>query len=381
MNENRKLASVRKIDRIEQITRKDGQTPKCELAVIGGWKAMVSKSDNFKEGDLVIFAEPDSVFPEKPEWEFLKGCQYTIKPRKYNNMTNSAGESVISQGLVLKLSVLPSGFVYNEGNDVTSALGITHRPEADVERSDEFTGKSVRKLTWVPFYDKMMRFKWFRKLSLPEKTKGGFPSEVSKTDEERIQNCARITDAETLWTATEKVDGQSGTFLLKKVGRTFFGKPKYEFIMCSRNHRVGKDSGTSYAAMAAKYNIEEALKKIIGSNQWVCIQGECAGPGIQKNRQGLSENHLFCFNLIYPTGRMDTVTAKNIAESVGLEWVPVLETGINLKGIDPESLLKAANGKSALNKDRMREGIVFRGETLNLSFKAVSPEYLVAHDA
>lgn len=390
MNTERKLVTVRKIDSIEQITRKDGQTPKCEIAVLGGWKAMVMKDDNFKPGELVVFAETDSVFPVEARWSFLEKCNYTIKTRKHNNMMNSFGEPIMSQGLVLKLDVLGSGN-WAEGDDVTEKLGVTHAPEAEdpedqFSNNAEFETSSKPRLKWVPGYNKLMRYQWFRKLSLPRKPDKGFPKEVSKTDEERVQNLPTIMQSDTTWTLTEKVDGTSSTFMLKRTGaslfaRLFLGAKKFEFIVCTRNHPVGSNGGGVQWVMAKKYKVREAMEKLIGNNKWICLQGESAGPKIQKNPLALKENVLYIFNFITPTGRLKSVDGKSLLEPYGINWVPILETGVNLKDKTAADLLNMANGMSAINPERRREGIVFRAENpnCNLSFKAVSPIYEDSH--
>ena len=72
--------------------------------------------------------------------------------------------------------------------------------------------------------------------------------------------------------------------------------------------------------------------------------------------------------------------AKEMVEEVGLEFVPIVMAGV-IFGEDAteEMVLKYADGYSLLNPKKRREGIVFRSEKegLDLSFKAVSPEYLL----
>ena len=391
MNENRILVSVKKIDKIEPLTLKStGETARSVLAFIGGWKATVGANE-FNVGDLVVFAEPDSIFPVEERWSFLERHKYRIKTQKYGNLIRPNGEAVVSQGLILSISVLPEGNTYKEGDDVTKVLGVTHAPEQD---EDEFAdnaefgkdkAKVVRFKKWMPakMFNTLMRYDWFRKMAIPPKEFKGFVREVSKTDEERIQNCGDIVNADTVWTLTEKVDGMSSTYRLKKRPRNLsnrlFGTYKYDFAVCSRNNRLNNPDNSAYWAMAEKYKIADALKKIIGNNDWVAIQGEVSGPRCNGNRQGLQTNRLFVFNLYYPTGRVKSVEAAEIIKNIGLEWVPIIATGVDLHGKTEEDLLNMANGKSALNPDKMREGIVFRAENqdMDLSFKAVSPEYLL----
>jgi hypothetical protein len=391
MNENRVLVAVKQITAIEPLTVKSGEIARTELAHIGGWRATVQK-DEFKVGDVVVFAEPDSIFPPDERWSFLERRKWAIKTQRYGNLLTANGECVISQGLILPLSVLPDGTSHEIGTDVTKVLGVVHAPEADnddeFEDNAEFTTKDKVKLKWLPkgLFDKLMRYKWFRNFVLPHKEKGGFVPEVSKTDEERIQNCGSIVEADTLWTATEKVDGTSSTFRLKKIATPWYkrmlGKQNFDFAVCTRNNRVGNPSASSIQwVLAKKYNLMNVMKHIIGKYQWVAIQGEAVGPKIQKNRQGLTENKLLVFNLIYPDGRRKTVESAELLKKFGVEWVPIIAAHLDLHGKTEEDLLKMADGVSALNPDRLREGIVFRAENpnMNLSFKAVSPEYALKH--
>ena len=98
---------------------------------------------------------------------------------------------------------------------------------------------------------------------------------------------------------SEKLDGTSSTYTLRKKG-----KNKFEFLVCSRNvvqatpDRKCFYETNVYWEMAKKYNIEEALKSLIGDNEWITLQGETIGPDIQKNKYELKERELRCFNLI-----------------------------------------------------------------------------------
>ena len=61
----RKLASIQRIKSLEPIEGKD----RIELCTILGWDVIVQKGE-FKEGDLVVYCEYDTVLPIKPEFEF-----------------------------------------------------------------------------------------------------------------------------------------------------------------------------------------------------------------------------------------------------------------------------------------------------------------------
>lgn len=363
----RKLASIRLIQGVEPIAGKD----RVELATVDGWTCMVSKADGFKHGDKCVFCEPDSVFPQTEQWEFLRKYNFRIKTQKFKD---GNGLPVYSQGLVLPLTTPQIAALkeINVGDDVTSLLGITqYEPPMDKERNVSNTTKR--------HYPKwLMRHAWFRKLVAPRKQNVDFPSFISKTDEERIQNCPDILGQDLRWVATEKVDGQSGTFVVLRRNSLFF--KRYEFIVCSRNLRIPKPDGRSYWVVAEKYGICKGLTQWLEDHKqyrWVALQGECIGPDVQGNKYKVREYDLFVFNFITPEGRRDSLTAKAEVERMGMKFVPVLSENESLMGKTVNDVLNMANGKSVLNPDALREGIVFReAKAGRLSFKAVSPEFL-----
>lgn len=358
----RALAHIEEINSIIPIEGKD----RIVLATVLGWTVIVQK--DFKVGDKVVFAEIDSVFPEKPEFEFLRSKKFRIKTMKM------AG--VISQGIVFPLSILPEG-EYNIGDDVTEILGITqYEPTMDKEEVDTENNKTPAK----KYPEFLMRMAWFRKLVLPKKQAKGFPSFISKTDETRIQNAPFYLNIDCKWIATEKVDGQSGSFTLQRVkGKHFWNKDTYDFAVCSRNLRKWKKDTSSFWSVAEKYNIEEVLHKLIGDNEWVAIQGECVASNVQGNKYHVTEPDLYIFNLIYPSGRVGSVEAKKIVNDLGLKFVPILSEDAPIKGMTVPEVLEYATGKSQLY-DTLREGIVFRSEDGKQSFKAVSPEFLLKNN-
>ena len=258
--------------------------------------------------------------------------------------------------------------IFNLGDDVTEILGIKqYEPTMD---DDKEVTSSQHKKKYPKF---LMRFKWFRSLVLPKKTKGGFPSFISKTDEERIQNMPWILKGKQEWIATEKIDGQSGTFALVKHKGWF--RTTYEYIVCSRNLRLNSKDNSSYWQVSDKYQIENALHNMIGDREWIAIQGECIGPKIQKNKYGVKDCDLYVFNLIYPSGRVGSKLARSVCENKGLNFVPIVDEHVILPDTVDE-VLAYAHGKSQL-ADTLREGIVFRTKDGKQSFKAVDPEFLM----
>lgn len=221
-----------------------------------------------------------------------------------------------------------------------------------------------------------------------KKDKRGWPAWVTKTDEERCQNLPQLFPGDsTKWIVTEKIDGTSTTFTIKR--KSF---NKYDFYVCSRNvcfdtpEKVEKcfyDTNI-YLEMAYKYNVEAVLKEILfdyDKLEFVTLQGETYGEGVQKRNYSIKDRDFVAFNLIYgfkdgKKERLNTRDMKIILDKYKIPSVPILDT-ITLPETC-EELLTYAEGNSVLD-GKMREGIVLRTEDGVNSFKAVSNEYLLKY--
>jgi len=360
----RKLASVQQIVAIRSIPNADA----IEVATVLGWECVIAKKDGFKIGDRVVYIEIDSILPEKPEYEFLRDRKFRVRTIRLRGQ--------VSQGLVLPIGVLPkrkNG--YREDEDVTEIMGVVkYDPQALIEERLAAEQAAREKNRIKKF---LSHYSWFRRLF--GRQRGGFPKFIHKTDEDRIQLFPHICkeQAQTPFQVTEKLDGQSGTwFLVRHKG--LFGD-KFSFGVCSRKLLLNRPDNSSYWEIAKKYNMEKVLKNIIGNYSFVAIQGEICGPGIQSNKYGLQERDMWAFNLVYPDGMRENITAKNILEQEGIRFVPNVADEFYLCPTI-EQMLKYSNGKAQLNvKDTLREGVVIRNYQKGISFKVVSPEFLLKY--
>ena len=265
----RKLASVQIIKNLEPIEDRD----RIELATVEGWKVIVGKGD-FHIGDLCIYIEIDSVLPDRPEFEQAR--------KRSNRIRTMKMAGVYSQGIVYPTSILPTG-VYHEGDDVTELLGIT--------KYDEYAGEEPKVGVSKKQYNKFQLF-WYKLFGFPQKKKGGFSSLVSKTDEVRIQNIPEALQNKEPVIITEKVDGCSMTVTLEN---SFFSN---KFNVYSRNLKVGKDNSHYWRAVEM-YDLQDRMELMLEENggKWIAIQGEVAGPSIQKNPYQLKDIDFFVFNI------------------------------------------------------------------------------------
>jgi len=327
-----------------------------------GWQVIVQK-DQIRIGDKVVYIEIDSVLPDREEFNFLK--DHRIKTMKM------AG--VRSEGICFPMSILTNSN-YDVGQDVTDDLGIKqYEKTMDIERENTSAKTNKR----YPRF--LMRSKLFRKLILSKKLQKGFPEFVNKTDETRVQNAPFFLDLDMKWVETEKIDGQSGTFALyRHKSKIPFVKDKFEYIVCSRNLRIFKKDNSTYWNVSDRYDIKNALMKIIGRQDWVAIQGECIAPGVQGNKYHVDTPDLYVFNVIYPCGRLPSSDAKESIESLGMKFVPIVNSNTELpKTVD--DILDHVTHNSQLH-NTLREGSVFRSVDGKLSFKAVSPKFLMKHN-
>lgn len=404
----RKLASVQRILEVQDIEGKD----RIGLATVLGWHVIVNKAE-VKAGDLAVYFEIDSVLDKSnPVFAFMEKRNYRVKTLKM------AG--VVSQGLVMPLSAFPMLSNVKEGDDVTEALKVVKfevNDEIEVVVRANKKDRLIKKLvSFVPspirrVLNKTVNFIKYSVLGIPQFAPfTGFPTEVNKTDEVRLQAVPEMidrvaevdrNDCEGLY-ITEKVDGASGTFLLrsKPYGRLLgflaryglWQKESYDYIVCSRN-RVAVP-GSSYDILSKRHNIKKCLMECLQKVRekynfdYICIQGEVLGPKVQANKYGLKELELRAFNLIAGSyissdeyiSKMSDDDIKKIFSKYGIKTVPVLADNAYFRSIKTvDDWVEYATGKSVLY-DGPREGIVVRNYVGDrFSFKVINPEFLLKY--
>lgn len=402
----RELAYTVTIDKILPIEGAD----RVEQAVVGGWHIMVRKGQ-FEPGSAAIYFEIDSKVPEIEPFKFLEAKHYKVKTQKYFKGT------VISQGLLMAaedfgwtIQIEPLGGVRteviiddegkahysdDESRFLTEKLGVTYavdedntRKAASADKYKKMAQRNGKLFSHQPFRWLMKR-DWGKKLLFlffgkKRDKRGAWPSWIKKTDEERVQNMPWILENKNPWIATEKIDGTSTTFAIKRGKKPF---EKDEFYICSRNvvfdtPEKGCYYDTNvYTEMAEKYNIKEVLTTLLSlfpCADYIIIQGETYGAGIQKRDYSKKDHDFMAFNLIMShTGRWNTVDMEELLKKYNIPCVPIVDNNFILPDT-VEELLDYATGNSVVD-GKMREGIVFRSLDGSQSFKAVSNEFLLKY--
>ncbi len=330
----RKLASIQRVESIDAIDGAD----RIMKARVMGWDVVVKRGE-FAPGDRCVFFEIDSLLPADRPWaEFMRPRGFRVKTAKLRG--------VLSQGLALPLDVLAEDRRALEvGAEVTAELGVT-KFEPVLPSSGDIAGP--------------------------------FPGAVPKTDEIRLQSAPGVLEelAGHDFYVTVKCDGTSATYF----------KHEGELVVCSRNWAMRRGPSAQWQ-LAERHGLAERLP------EGMAVQAELCGPGIQKNRLGLTRHELFVFSA-FDARRgaylsLDEVRA--LAERLGLAMVPIER---EVRGDEArvfahtlEGYLAMANGTYAGTKNR-REGIVVRplverpSATLGgrLSFKVISNEFLLKEE-
>ena len=351
----RKMATIRRIDDIRPIPDADA----IECAVVGGWTVVVKKGD-FRVGELAVYCEIDSWVPTNIAPFLSKGQE----PRKFEGIRGERLRTVrlrgqLSQGLLLKTEpfsydtnkcMLPQAGGENEKGDSGYPL---------VELGDD-----VSDLLGIIKYEPPIP------AQLAGEVKGPFPGVVPKTDQERIQNLSNelaVWQSEAdFWEVTEKLDGSSMTVY----------RFNSEFGVCSRNLDLKRNNDNSLWKAAGTQALEEILADYAQHN--IALQGELVGEGIQGNPYKKKGQHFFLFDVyLIDEGRYMTPAERHkFIRETGVSHVPIIDRGgIIQQGMD--SIIAGAEGKSLLNEQTEREGLVFKRCDGTASFKAISNRFLI----
>lgn len=327
----RKMATIRRIDAVHPIVGADT----IEAAVVGGWTCVVKKGE-YRAGDLAVYCEIDSWIPTEIAPFLSKGKE----PREFEGIRGERLRTVklrgqLSQGLLLPWTV------GGEGMDVSEQLGIV---KYDVPINAQLAGIA----------------------------RGGFPSQIPKTDQERVQNLTEEIRAGQglVFEVTEKLEGSSMT--VYRIGGTFG--------VCSRNLDLLRDENNAFWKAAIDDDIEAKTKGLAGD---YAIQGELIGPGIQGNIYKLKKPEFRVFDVYHITSGqyVEPHARRAFVDGMGLLHVPVMaNTHVLCQNV--EELIKMADAKSVMGDivGPWREGIVFKQVGGGMTFKVISNKYLLGQN-
>jgi hypothetical protein len=409
--DGRKLVTIREISAIDDIPGAD----LIKVAQVEGWKVVV-KAGEFQPGDYCVFFEVDSFLPlDDPRYSFLEKNKIT-----WNGIVGARLKTIrlrkqLSQGLALPIKSFP---------ELTPFL-----QEPDL-RSMNFTAQ-------------LGIMKWEKVLTGGQnaQAKGGFPSFLRKSDQERAQNMGNeifglgtfefgglllgkepvsdeqiaLMPLDALSRACEagrmvqleghyyhvkgpalplatyevslKMDGSSMTVFSVQDADDVPEK----YGVCSRNLELkldGEDADRSAFVKVGK----EIISLLEDMDFNVALQGELMGPGIQGNREGFKEPQFFIYNIfdiathefMTPIQRKVWIsnavtTATNLLGKPELiQHVPVLHENVSLLELGITNMDELlAFAVGPSLKHPVREGLVFKATDGRHQFKVISNQFLL----
>jgi len=325
-----KLATIEKIHSIQPHFNAD----KLEVGKVKEWPVVIKKGE-YKDGDLVVFIQIDSIVPfTNPYFAFLEKQKYRIWNAKFRGAP--------SQGLVCPITILP----YKVGDIIAPAIPTD---EGTILFTNYKEGEDVTEVLGITKYEKGLD------ATICGDAKGSFPTNlISITDEDNLLNYAEVLnelDGLECY-ITVKADGSSMT--------TFYNNG--EVGVCSR--RLEQKEGTGFWKIADKYNLPQKLKDW---NKNIAIQAEACGGKIQGNPLGLVEQAMFVFNIKeHDTGKWyGWEEIKNTCAFLGIPPVQIInEPFVFDKAIHTVAYLQDLANKvtytTATGQIKKGEGIVLR---------------------
>ncbi len=317
---------------------------KLDVCNILGFKC-VTKRDQFKNGDRVVYVRPDTVFP-LADWaaEYRKYSPKRIKAIKLR------GEW--SEGVIIPFEALPadiSAQLVNAalGDEISEIIGVTHyEPPAPQDLS----------------------------------AKGGLPMGIPKTDEERFENMKYLPYGDIV-DIQLKIDGQSCSYYYNFETKEFgvLGRSleiKYRYI----DEETGLEviGNNRYVENVALYDIETKLRAYGEKEQLsLTIRGESYGAGLQghehnphaKMNKGWAMFSVFLIKEHEYANKGHRYYFKTVAEELGLPIAPMIEENVELT---PELVQKYSVGITQLN-GKAFEGVVIKTDAD--TFKIINKSY------
>lgn len=390
-----------------------------EMAQVLDWHVVVRKNQ-FKVGDLAVYVEMDSIFPDtlpeeyreemtnlvneltklnrnrnknKEQLEVVKArieelkkfnphpATEILRSRKFKvRCVNYVVFNIISQGILFNISELLSPYnYYSEGQDVTEELGIKQIIE-DPEEAGVYEEAKINNPILRTLNKKLMKYAFYRRLrmaliNLDDTWLPFFPSKSDEKNAQAVFTRMKTNYGDKVWVVTEKLEGQNISAHIRLF--RFLGGllTISKFGVCSHVRSIPKGERSQFWGTINQLDYKAKMKKI-GRNLF--IRGEHIGPKIQSNIYALEETDVYLFD-VYNIDNKEPMTydeMKEFCTTHDFKMVPVIDDRFKLPETVGE-LLEYSNGFSKLKDDVLREGIVIRlRDNPNVSFKVRSPKYL-----
>ncbi|KAF7560867.1 hypothetical protein G7046_g3281 [Stylonectria norvegica] len=375
----RKLVTVRKVTSLTPIPGAD----RIQIATVDGWACVVKVGD-FKEGDLGLYFEIDSLLPASDKrWAFLAEKRSFKKPVEDIRVKTIKIRKVLSQGLLVPL------------HDFPEVVEILDRRPSE--------GASADGLPHDLSFEEVLGVRKYEKPAVEFLASGvndflaEYPDFVPKTDQERVQNIPSVFNdwADAVFQETTKMDGSSMTVYFLRSdhplyallpplppGSTSSALSNGRVGVCSRNRDIGETTKSMplFWATALALELPATLNSL---NRSIAIQGELCGASIQGNFEGFpADATAFFLFAVWDVDAQRYLPPREVHEvwapRLGVQHAPVAGyRPLREMASSVAALVARADGKGI--NGRKREGIVLKHVDGAFSFKAISNSYLLKH--
>jgi len=368
--------SVCYVGRVTEIKPIDG-ADNIELAVVGGWNAIVKKGAQ-TVGEHVVIMTTDAVVPV----EISDSIGVTGYLRKGQRVRTVKLRGVYSECLIVSLASLPQmkeryasgiGYFWEEGDDLMEKLAI-FKYEAPVRQVQLSSGRKVK-------YRNNPNFGVYYK----------FPN---------LKNVAGMFTNDDIVHISRKLHGTNARYgIVKKTKLSLIDRVKkffrladklvgYEYVYGSHNVEKGSDSQGFYSTdvwrtVAERYDIKNKLRKhalhLLDCNELgsgIVIYGEIYGAGIQTNYDyGLTDIEFAGFDVVVSGKYESVMMADWMLSQLDLPIVETLHVGKWSQEVQDEFVFNNV----ILGTKVPHEGIVIKhvsGERNRIA-KVINPDYLI----
>lgn len=364
MENNNSVCYVGRVTEVKAIEGADN----IELAVVGGWNAIVKKGE-LNQDSLVVVATTDAVIPQ----ELSDKIGVTNYLRKGQRVRTVKLRGVYSECLIIPITHIKASSI-KEGVDLMGELGI-HKYEPPVKQVQLASGRKFK-------YHQNPNFHVYYKFPNMKNV----PDMFNEDDDVCITRKLHGTNARYGIVRKKKLS------ILDKI-KGWFGNQwvGYEYVYGSHNVEKGSDSQGFYDSdvwktIAEKYQIRERLWRHVKDTfdpndvgSGFIIYGEIYGHGIQKNYDyGLTEIRFAGFDVEVDGSYVDNIYQSTHFKCLGLEEVETLYSGLWSK----EEQDKYVFNNNIHGTKVPHEGVVVKsidGSRHKIA-KIINPDYLIASE-
>jgi RNA ligase (TIGR02306 family) len=374
----RRLVSVRKIASVTSIPNASAYVS----VKIGGWNVVARRSDEYEEGQLVVYVEIDSIIPNHgPFWEYYNANKQTINGKTICLVKTCLVHKQLSQGLIYKIDRL------REIKYEFDQLKLKYPPE------------EAERILMTKAFEGRLGVQKYEPAELKRNSShhlGSSPVFIEQPGCIRAQNMYNLfgIHGQNEFIVMEKLDGvPMSVYMVQPDSKWWTALPVLKgaaSIYADMSTRIGvcgrsqdnaeSDDSRFWKTAKSQGIIDDMKRRFLGKN--IAVQGELCGSSIMHNTMGfpVGEHRFYVFD-IYDIDKQKyfpPLFTRNICREMGWDHAPIINDGIYLNqfanGLD--DLLKKAEGTGVLGK--MREGLVFKSRYGRTVFKAISNPWLLA---